>query len=296
MFDIKLKVGDFVIAYGDWHEVLGIHTVSADRGLIRIAIPSNDGGAFIVTRTFNNNSDNYAIITGDSMVKTIASGEHFNCKVVTAACVTPNIGKLNYGNIHDYADAMLNADHNYSRTGLMSWICESTAVRKFVTHHAERYLAASIYRPYKSDLKDGNISLTRNATDAKRDRQTSMKPGRAFRHMFPSLSDKQIAEITESWIEESSPRELTLKTGKTALAFKRAYDHDRASYRNPVTTHARKSLATSCMQGVGRDYYDGDEWVYASVGEAYASGDFTVAWLETSTGEIAGRVARSLKQ
>ena len=287
MFDIKLKVGDFVIAYGDWHEVLGVHVVSADRGLIRIAIPSADGSP-IVTRTFNHNSDSGMFVTGESMAKTIASGNLFSYKVVTAADAINNMGKLNYGNINDYANIMLDSDYSYHRSGLMTWLCESKVISNVVRDYSFRHLAGIVYRPSKSKLKEGNISLFRNAADFKRDRETSMKPGRAFRHMFPSLSDKEIAEITESWLEETSPRALTLHTGKQAKDFRRAYDHDRASYRNPATTHARKSLATSCMQGVGRDYYVDGEWVYGSVGEAYASGDFKVAWLETATGEIAG--------
>jgi len=113
-----------------------------------------------------------------------------------------------------------------------------------------------------------------------------MKPGRAFRHMFPKVADADLAAITEAYIEHVSPREFTLHVSKDAKAFARAYDHDRASYRNPRTTFINKSLATSCMQGVGRCIHG--EW--RSVGECYASGDFEMVWLEDEGGRIAGRV------
>jgi len=152
--------------------------------------------------------------------------------------------------------------------------------------------AIGLYKPYREVT--GGVSIYRNAVDAKRNRRTTLKAGRAFRHMFPDAEDKQIAALTEAWIENSMPRDLTLKVGRSVEDFTRAYDHDRASFRNPTQTSLRKSIASSCMQGVGRDYRNEvGRQAYASVGAAYASGDFEIAWVEDKDGLIAGRVVYS---
>lgn len=138
---------------------------------------------------------------------------------------------------------------------------------------------------------DGRISLFLNYKDYKRDRRTTMKPGRAFKAMLPDLKPTEVAGLAESWIEMSSPRELTLLVGDNRASFRKAYLGKRASYRNPTTTTYRKSLATSCMHGVR--VYDDSEGREISAAEAYASGDFAVAWLETPEGHVAGRMVFS---
>lgn len=157
----------------------------------------------------------------------------------------------------------------------------------FISRHLNRgvmHNIISLYNPTATDC--GNITLTRNSSDAKRLRGTTMKPGRAFRHMFPKLPDTAVAELAEAYIEHVSPREFKLIVSDTAKHFAKAYDGACTSYRNPSCSYINKSLATSCMQGVGRDI-DG---VYYSAGECYASGDFTIAYLEDTVGHVAGRV------
>ena len=140
------------------------------------------------------------------------------------------------------------------------------------------------YRP--KDEEGSKISIYLNAKDRKRDRRTTMKAGRVFRHIFSEAPDKVIAKLAEGYIEWSTPRVFSLHTGYKANDFAKAYDGDTVIYRNPKVTCINKSLATSCMQGVGR-HYNGE---HRSVGEAYASGDFHIAWLEDKEGKIAGRV------
>lgn len=142
----------------------------------------------------------------------------------------------------------------------------------------------NLHSPAESD--SGGISIYRDAKDRKRERRTSMKVGRAFRHMFINAPDAIIASLTEEYIEWSSPRTFTFHSGYKARDFAEAYEGDRADYRNPMTTYVNKSLATSCMQGVGRC----EGGTYHSVGEAYASDDFHIAWLKDDKGRIAGRV------
>jgi hypothetical protein len=122
-----------------------------------------------------------------------------------------------------------------------------------------------------------------------------MKPGRALRHMFPNAHDTKIASATEAWIESTQPRDFTLVVGKERIDFRNAYNGIRGDYRNPACTYNRKSLATSCMQDV--DVYTGGATI--SPTEAYASGDFEIAYLtngkQASAMRIFGRVVFALK-
>ena len=295
---LKLKVGDFYLVHEQWCEVLALSEPNvsyADVTATRVAFAHKDSSpsaASIGTRTYFEGND-IETMTREAMVWTVANCEAGSRTFTCAGLVSAKLGKLNYGSIQDYAAQCLNSERDYWNTGVKSWMFDGEVVRDAVNDHKLLRLILDVYRPFKSVLKDGNITITRNAVDAKRDRQTSMKPGRAFRHMLPWLDDKTLSSITEAWVEHSAPRVFTLKVGKTARDFHRAYDHTRAEYRNPATKSDRKSIASSCMQGVSRDYYADGECVYASVGEAYASGDFAVAWLETSDGFIAGRVVYS---
>ena len=308
---MKLKVGDFYKCYGAWREVLAMGEPSprfqdSEIMSVRLALPSKDLQQSILTTTYHQPATDDDIVksnivrTPDEMGAAVLDSfdgaiDTLGYSVFTGESLTSLFGKLNYGTINDYAEQVLKSEREYHHGSVKSWLSDNKVVQAEVPNYDTRLLVVNVYRPFKSELKDGNISLTRTAVDAKRDRQTSMKPGRAFRHMYPWLDDKSIARITEAWVEHSQPRELTLKVGKSASDFHRAYDHTRAEYRNPRTTYDRKSIASSCMQGVGRHYYDDglETNVYASVGEAYASGDFAVAWLETTDGFIAGRVVYS---
>ena len=146
-----------------------------------------------------------------------------------------------------------------------------------------------IYLPIPVE-NSSRISLYLTKKDYDRKRRTEMKAGRAFKHMFNTLTDKQIAHIAESYIERSTPRDLTLKVGGDVGDFDTAYNADRASYRNPGTTQRRKSIASSCMHNVHVNSID-----YGTMSPAivYGSGDFKVAWLEDTEGRVAGRVVYS---
>jgi|TARA_R110000764_G_scaffold9_2_gene44 hypothetical protein len=146
-----------------------------------------------------------------------------------------------------------------------------------------------VFDPVLAD--GGHITLTRNAKEAALGRRTTMKPGRAFRHMLHWMTNAEVASITEVWIEHTSPRVFTLHVSDKAEDFALAYDHNTAPYRNPVTTSMNKSLATSCMQGITA-IQNGD---VVSVGECYASGDFQIAYLKDKKGLIAGRVVIGYK-
>lgn len=142
-------------------------------------------------------------------------------------------------------------------------------------------LAIQLFQPKKGE-KPGTLSIFRTYKDFVRNRRTELRVGRALRHMFPNFSDDVISAAAEVYIEQTSPREFKLVTSREAEHFAKAYDNSRTDYRNPVTTHNRKSLATSCMQGVEQNDI--------SVGEVYASGDFEIAYLTHEDELIAARV------
>lgn len=309
--NLKLNVGDFVLSHAQWCEVLAMGDPQFEQGrceditAVRIAFACRDrlnsDASMVSIQTcthYEGGSMEKLVRTREDMLLAVAGcSSVYPCHPVTrftcAGLLSARLVKLNYGSVQDYAAQSLHSERLYWDTSVKSWIFDTDVVRDIVNDRDFLKLILDVYRPFKSELKDGNITITRTAVDAKRDRQTSMKPGRAFRHMFPWLDDKALACITEAWVEHSAPRVLTLKTGKSALDFHRAYSHTRAEYRNPSTTRDRKSIASSCMQGINRNYYSDGEFMSASVGEAYASGDFSVAWLETEDGFIAGRVVYS---
>ena len=192
-----------------------------------------------------------------------------------------------YGSFADLAEAAIAAEIDdrpmLEETKGLSRFRRFCADQDLYGSHLSKYLTPYIHMA-QSEEEGANIKLYLTAKDRKRDRLTSMKPGRALRHMFPNAPDTKIASATESWIESTQPRD-----------FRNAYNGIRGDYRNPACTYNRKSLATSCMQDVDV-FADGE---HISPTEAYASGDFEIAYLtngkEASAMRIFGRVVFALK-
>lgn len=127
------------------------------------------------------------------------------------------------------------------------------------------------------------VSLYLNLKDHKRGRKTTMRVGRALKKMFPQMKDAELAFIQKSYLDKFKKMDYTLKTGKERNDFAKAYGDRLAPSLDPYTTDGRKSMHNSCMRGVLTD--DG-----TSPAEVYASGDFTIVWLEDGEGLLAGRV------
>jgi hypothetical protein len=206
--------------------------------------------------------------------------------------INPSVSTSKYGSLEELSEAVYRysfagfREHTSGRIlSFLKSLCDYTFYNE--TAIKTREVLNTLLDAYLPEAGEGsNISIYLNAKDHKRGRRTTMKAGRVFRHIFREAPDKVIAKLTEEYIEWSSPRVFSLRTGYKAEDFAIAYDGETAGYRNPKVTCINKSLATSCMQGVGRDY----RGEYYSVGEAYASGDFHIAWLEAENGKIAGRV------
>ena len=157
-------------------------------------------------------------------------------------------------------------------------------------------VSCQIYQPVL--MEGGSIALYLNQRDLDRGRCTSMKVGRAFKHMFQNMSDAQVARLHDLWLDETRPRTFTLKVGRSIKDFSFAYTADRVVSRNLASTRADyKSLAMSCMHGeeVLADY-DGER-LPMSPASVYASGDFEIAYLVEQNSEenkVAGRVIYSI--
>jgi len=135
------------------------------------------------------------------------------------------------------------------------------------------------FKPRVSEVNPSNIAIWR---DDKAKDFTSMKPGRAIKHMFPELSDAIIEQIVDAFRQDFPVYEYTLHSSQEAAAFKRAYTGPQPSFENIYCTSTRKSSANSCMR---HDF----NFLDVHPTEAYASGDFTVYWTETADKKIASR-------
>lgn len=138
-----------------------------------------------------------------------------------------------------------------------------------------------LFDPVPAVGTQGNISIYQTAEKRLRDLRTSMKPGRAFRFMFPEATDRETEVFVDAFRKTFPTQELVIKEGKGRGDFKHMYQHNISPTENVVTSHARKSLSCSCMRHS-----------FGSVhpAEAYASGEFTALWSEDTEGRIASRV------
>lgn len=135
---------------------------------------------------------------------------------------------------------------------------------------------------FMPEFSSKGVSYYANYRDALRDRRTQTTYGRFARKVCPELSDADVEKITDSLREQFVKRDFTLHEGSASRDFEHAYQHDQAKSLNIYTTHARKSLANSCMR---------DDFGYNQHPAAvYGSGDFTIYWLEDEKGKIGGRV------
>ena len=130
----------------------------------------------------------------------------------------------------------------------------------------------------------GKVSMYMNKKDMERDRKTAVRPGRAFKFLFPELPDIEIAKLVDKFNAKFPVVNLTLHEGKEEEAFIKAYAYEQSVMQNVSTTSGRKSLANSCMRL--RPEHEG---LPKHPSAAYASGDFLSLWTEDEKGKIASR-------
>ena len=110
----------------------------------------------------------------------------------------------------------------------------------------------------------------------------SLKSGRAFRKMFPCLTDAEIERLVDEFRNRFAVRTLTVHQTQERQMFRDVFSGNMAEFENPYTTSSRKFLGNSCMR-------HSFEEIDAHPAEAYASGDFTLFFARDERGKIAGR-------
>jgi hypothetical protein len=148
---------------------------------------------------------------------------------------------------------------------------------------------SQFFQPTVSSKFQGKISVFMSKKDKDRDRRTALRPGRAFKLMFPHLSDVEVEKVVDAFNRAYPPQDLTLHTGKDEENFVHAYKSEQSRMQNVQTTCKRKSLANSCM----RHSFEGQPTHPAA---AYASGDFLAVWVEDAAKRIAARCVVYLKE
>ena len=146
-----------------------------------------------------------------------------------------------------------------------------------------------LFNPMQSEIACGKISVYQSRKDYDSDRQVAMKPGRAIKLMFDMLDDATVLEWVDEYLDVFAPRNYKLHFSKDAADFTKAYTGKRVATQNISHDYNHKSLANSCMRYKFRDG-DGPMHLPVHPVEAYASGDFTIAWAEDGDGLIGGRV------
>lgn len=141
-----------------------------------------------------------------------------------------------------------------------------------------------LFQPKVSHKFQGKVSLYMSKKDKERDRLTALRPGRAFKIMFPELNDKDIAQLVDKFNLSFPLMSLKLHTGSEEADFIKAYSYEQSVMQNVYTTSSRKSLANSCMR-LRPEHVNLPKHPAA----AYASGDFLSIWTEDEGGRIASR-------
>lgn len=112
--------------------------------------------------------------------------------------------------------------------------------------------------------------------------RVTVKAGRAFRKIFPVLTDSEIETLVDAFRKSFAVREFKVHYSQKQKDFLFAYSGEQSRMENPYVTNDRKPLCTSCM----RHSYD---HLPNHPAEAYASGDFTIFWATDNDNLVAGR-------
>jgi hypothetical protein len=138
---------------------------------------------------------------------------------------------------------------------------------------------------YLDPQLDGKmLSVFINANDAERNRRTVGKPAKILRKICAKIPETDL-EAFSVWVKDMSLANdgLVIKTCTKPETFADVYKRDQATRSDPRLGAERKSLAASCMR------YEFSHLPHHPA-YIYGSGDFTIAWVENSQGQLAARV------
>ena len=169
---------------------------------------------------------------------------------------------------------------------LVTWLKDN--IGNFYT--AERYLVNLCWPNVEYAESRLMVRMWLNEADRKKGQSARrlVKPKKALRYLFPWLSERDADRWVDSMRVDLGERVYTLKTANDAESFVLAYTGPQCRMENPMSTVFRKSLANSCMRYESIMHHDNNGVMRHPV-EAYASGDFEIAYTTDSKGHIAAR-------
>tara|TARA_R100001369_G_scaffold76528_1_gene105671 strand:- start:1085 stop:2800 length:1716 start_codon:yes stop_codon:yes gene_type:complete len=160
--------------------------------------------------------------------------------------------------------------------------------------YVDTYKRLRAFNPKRSTKFPGKISLypDLNKMVMGPERRVAYKVGRAFRLMFPELSDAQLEVIVDSFRHKLGETKMVIKSGTDRKDFEAAYNGQLGDSQNPDTMRNRKFLGNSCLRP---NYLWSDDNQFRKElphhpAQAYGSGDFTVFWAEDGNDRVLGRV------
>ena len=129
------------------------------------------------------------------------------------------------------------------------------------------------------------MAIYTSAEDLERGRRTVGKPGKLLRKIAPMATDADCAKFAEVFKDNfvTPLQGLVVKSGNKPEDFARVYTQKQAPKSDPRLGAEFKSLSASCMR-YSFEHLSGHP---ASI---YGSGDFEIAWVENSAGELLARV------
>ena len=252
------EIADTDITYHMGRPVMGKVTVNGKKYLIRLAtLGQNKTGGFKVSR------------------------------IITVPHPDPVVNR--WGDWHVFGQK-----HD---AGLYDWMHEKVSLYLLSTNPSSLVASSSfdfvqrlkLFNPMRSAIAFGKISVYQSRKDYDNDRQVAMKPGRAFKLMFDLLDDATVLAWVDEYLDRFAPRQYNLQVSKKASDFTKAYVGEQVKTQNITHSYNHKSLANSCMRYTFKDG-NGPNNLPVHPVEAYASGDFTIAWVEDKDGLIGGRV------
>lgn len=146
------------------------------------------------------------------------------------------------------------------------------------------YQVLDRFNPAPAEKDSRLLAIFKSKEHKDADRRTIGKPHKMIKYVLPYLTDEECGAFAQWWRDKIQTQEsaLVVKTGDTREDFARVYKAPCIS-GNPTFCNGRKSLSGSCMRY-------GFDTLPAHPAEAYASGDFQIAYVENPDGQIGARV------
>jgi hypothetical protein len=160
-----------------------------------------------------------------------------------------------------------------------------TLVNQIRTYYGDPVVIKLMYvlqlRPSEK-YGDSMVSFHSSYTERERSKRVICSYGKLLKRIFPDINQKLLTELVSKYNDKFSVGELILNSGKDRSDFRKAYQGPYSTDTNFTRTSDFKSLCNSCMGG--------NEWGDTHPAEAYASGDFTMVWVEEQgTNKVAAR-------